>query len=489
MEQKGAQMIRKTSIWVVLVLSLAAAAWGAEIIKPDSLSLKAGPTEPGERLSLVWVESFVYPKQVGADRIVSLGVRTASRVKEVVASFDFSRKTQKLGSVDGMSWSTAYKIPASVADGVHVVRYYITGRTGSIQRTVEFFIANPSLAAANSAPDVERGEAVQNSGWPLTVVSTCNAYTSNATRKLKSGQVLVSLSRMQWYKVVFEDGQEGGVPGNYVKEPTEDYTQQGCDAYAAKNYPAAVKFFQNAVAVDSSYVKGYTWLAKSYLAQGDLDRAADAVQQATRLDSRDMDSRVVAETLANQFYSAASKNMSSRRYHDAIAGYRKALDLKADLVPAWLEMGYCYRRLGLYAEARESWRLGLKADPDNREMRSLLGDGAYVASKPAPAPVVQAKNVSSMVANDSLAIIKKEKTNKGTQIEAAIRSVVALTKSLGTPIAEKGWQVKRNGGKFVVSYLCEQSGGALESFDWLVDVDTRHVTARNENARVLMSRW
>lgn len=478
-------MIRRTSVWVLLVLSLAASAWGIDVVKPDSLSLKAGPTEPGEKLSLVWVESFVYPKQVGEDRIISLGVRTASKVRGVVASFDFSRKTQKLTSVDGMSWSTAYRIPESVADGVHVVRYYINGRGGSIQRTVEFFVE--TARAAKTAPDVARGETVQNSGWPLTVVSSCNAYTSNATRKLKSGQVLVSLARMQWYKVQFEDGQEGWVPGNFVKEPTEDYTRQGLEAYEAKNYAAAVRFFQNAVAVDPGYAKGYGWLAKSYQAQGELDKASDAIQQATRLDSRDLDNRVVAESLANLFSSAAAKNMASRRYHDAIAGYRKAVDLKADMLDAWKEMGYCYRRLGINSEARESWRQGLKADPNNRELRALLGDGIALPEKQAAAG--KQRNVSSLVANDSLAIIKKERTSKGTRIEAAIKSVVALTKSLGTPIAEKGWQIKRNGNKFLVSYLCEQSGGALESFDWLVDVDTRHVTARNENARVLMSRW
>jgi hypothetical protein len=64
-----------------------------------------------------------------------------------------------------------------------------------------------------------------------------------------------------------------------------------------------------------------------------------------------------------------------------------------------------------------------------------------------------------------------------------------MTKSLGTPIVEKGWQVRRRGEKFLVSFLCVQSGGALDSFDWLVDVDTRQVQPHNDNARLLMSRW
>ena len=97
--------------------------------------------------------------------------------------------------------------------------------------------------------------------------------------------------------------------------------------------------------------------------------------------------------------------------------------------------------------------------------------------------------VAPLIADDSLQIVQAGKTDKGTRIDSAIRSVVALTKSLGTPIAEKGWAIKKRGEKVVVSYLCQQGSGALESFDWLVDVDTRRVIPSNSNARLLMSRW
>jgi hypothetical protein len=82
-----------------------------------------------------------------------------------------------------------------------------------------------------------------------------------------------------------------------------------------------------------------------------------------------------------------------------------------------------------------------------------------------------------------------QKTSKGTRLESAIKSVVALTKSLGTPVVVKGWQIRKKGEKSIVKYVCEQSGGALETFDWLVDVDTRQVLPGNDNARLLMSRW
>ncbi|MDD5594538.1 MAG: tetratricopeptide repeat protein, partial [Candidatus Margulisbacteria bacterium] len=470
--------MRRTAVWVALIFILAGCVYAIDgEFNQDNLSLKAGPTEPGEKLSLPWIESFVYPKQVREERIISLGVRTASKIKEVSAAFDFDKEQVKLTSSDGLSWSGTAKIPAGAPVGAHIVRYYIADRRGSIQRTVEFFIELPAPAGAVSS--VSRGEVAQGSGWPLTVISSCVAYSNNAVRNLRAGQVLVSLSKMPWYKVMFEDGKEGWVPASYVKEPTDDYYLQGYGSYKIKDYPSAVRFYQKALAVDPKLVKGYLWLAKSYLAQGELDLASEAVRQALRLDDRDLESRVVADTLAQKLYLGAHAKLREGRLYEAVAGFRKTLELKPNSLTAWLEIGQGYQRLGFEAEARDAWREALKIDPENKTIRALLGSEMAVAAADRPARTALAEtkpaggiknNVAPMVADDSLQILKKEKTSKGTRIEAAIKSVVALTKSLGTPIAEKGWQIKKQGEKFLVSYLCEQSGGALESFDWLVDV-------------------
>ena len=479
--------MKRASSWLLLVLLLSGCVWAVEgVAGQDNLSLKAGPTEPGEKLSLVWVESFVYPKQVGDDRMISLGVRTAARVKEVRASFDFSREPLKLASTDGLSWSAAFKISNRVPDGVHIVRYNIANRKGSIQRTVEFYTGKPAPVAAAPRP------AAQTSGWPLTVLASCTAYYNNTTRPLAAAQKLVSLSKLAWYKVMLDNGKEGWIPSTAVKDPTDDYFRQGTAAYDAKNYEAAVKFYQNVVAIEPGQIKGYLGLAKSYQAQGQLSAAAEAVQAALTLDEHDLDSRAAAGDLAQKYYLIARDKENQGRPHEAIGSFRKMLELKPDAVAAWLELGRCFRRLGLMAEARDAWRSGLKADPDNRELRALLGTQPLAAldrQQPIVLAPGQKKNVASLLADESVQLIKQEKTNKGTKIESAIKSVIDLTKSLGTPIAEKGWQIKQRGEKLLVSYLCEQSGGALESFDWLVDIDTRQVSPHNENARVLMSRW
>ena len=88
-------------VGTLLVISGAVALEG--VIDRENMSLKAGPTEPGEALALVWVESLVYPSVVKEERVVSLGVRTAAPVKTVKAVFDFSPVPLNLTSNDGLA--------------------------------------------------------------------------------------------------------------------------------------------------------------------------------------------------------------------------------------------------------------------------------------------------------------------------------------------------------------------------------------------------
>ncbi|MFA6548927.1 MAG: tetratricopeptide repeat protein, partial [Candidatus Margulisiibacteriota bacterium] len=186
---------------------------------------------------------------------------------------------------------------------------------------------------------------------------------------------------------------------------------------------------------------------------------------------------------------------SAGRLNEAVVNYQKVLDLKPNSTASWIELGQSYSRLGLPFEARNAWREALKIEPENNEIRALLDKFQYMAAAKKEGKIwekIAAKSPSvlpSTVAEDSLQCVKVSKTQKGTKIDTALRSVVALTKSLGTPVIEKGWQTYKQGDKFLVRYLCEQGAGMLEAFEWMVDIDTKKVSASNDNARLLMGRW
>lgn len=476
----------KKIILLLGLLLMANAVTGLEtsIVDQEDLSLKAGPSEPGEKLAVAWLEAYVYPKILKDDRIVSLGVRLTSRVKSVSASFDFSDEKTALTSSDGMQWSAAFRVPENVPAGLHVARYLIQGSQGSIQRTVDFFV-NEAVGVARGEDNVGRGEAVYAQGWPLTVTATCPAMVGSSIRILYGGQKVVGVSKVPWYKIVFKDGQEGWVPAYMVKEPLSEYYELGYEAFRAGNYAVAIECYKNTVAIDPGFVKGYLWLAKSYYRARDLDSAYRSIMEAMRLDERDINPKIFAEMLAKEYYGIAHAKFKAGRYNESVASYQKVVDLKPGSVASWMELGKCYEKLGFMGEARSAWREARKLEIDLPEVR--------VARKEVPAPVRAAAKAETKLppalSDDSLIMVKETVTKKGTKIESALKSVITLTKSLGTPVVEKGWEISRQGQRYLVRYNCEQGAGMCEVFEWLVDVDSNRVSASNDNARLLMDRW
>ncbi|MFH1683859.1 MAG: tetratricopeptide repeat protein, partial [Candidatus Margulisiibacteriota bacterium] len=295
------------------------------------------------------------------------------------------------------------------------------------------------------------------------------------------------------------------VSASYVREPLEEYFRMGYESYLRKNYAAAIDYYQSITNIEPTFVKGHYWLAKSYYAKGDNESAYHSIVEALRLDERNIDCRVLASKLAGIYFKEAQEKFRAKRHNEAVVAFQKVLALNSGSALSWIELGKSYRELGMPLEARGAWSEALKIEPDNTELHALLfmdvGGGQPALAKVESGRVVAlgpdrvlirtstTQGISPVIADDSLEIVRVAKTKKGTKIESAVRSVVSLTKSLGTPVVEKGWQATKQGNKFLVSYLCEQGAGVLESFEFLVDVDTKGVSAVNANSRLLMDRW
>jgi tetratricopeptide (TPR) repeat protein len=484
---------------LILILPLMAMASENQIIDRNELSLKAGPTDPGEELSMVWLESYVYPKNVNNnDPVISLGVRTTSKVESVEAAFDFTENTIALTSHDGLNWTGAFMVPGETSSGLHVVKYAISGSKGRVRRTVEFFV-DSGRGFAQQKKGVSFGEAVQAKSWPLTVTADTAALANGSSRKLYAGQKLIGLYKTPWYKVIFEDGKEGWVSASVVEEPLDKYYKLGYEAYQNKKYSLAIDYYKDAIAIDPSFIKGYLWLAKSYFNNEDLELAYQTIVEAFRRDARDLNCRLFAAKLSNRFFEIAHGKFKKGRYNEAILQYQKVLELKPNSAVSLIEIGKCYEKLNIPAEARAAWRRALSVDPQNQEVYALLNitpdsiaiSGVAPEGDGATGGVVEVADdkVPPALVDDTLEAVRESQTKKGTKVSLALRSVITMTKSLGTPVIEKGWQIVKKGDKFLVRYLCEQGAGAIEPFDWLVDVDTRRISANNDNARLLMERW
>ncbi|MFA6548795.1 MAG: tetratricopeptide repeat protein, partial [Candidatus Margulisiibacteriota bacterium] len=292
--------MKRTAMFVLLgimLLSSVALADNMSMIGRDEISLKAGPTEPGESLSLVWLECYVYPKVLKDDRVIALGIRTTSKVRGVTAVLDSSSDKIPLTSADGLSWNGAYKLSDNVTEGIHVVRYFVRGDGGSVRRTVDFFVEK-SKAGSKIANGVAEGEALYPQSWSLTVTSTCSALVGASSRILYSGQKIVGVSKEPWYKIVFEDGEEGWISSTSVKEPVNEQYALGQEAYKNKKYADAVEYYTNILSINPEDVKAHLGLAKSYYQREDYTASYRSILEAMHRDDRDMDAKLFASTLA-----------------------------------------------------------------------------------------------------------------------------------------------------------------------------------------------
>ncbi|MBI5701022.1 tetratricopeptide repeat protein [Candidatus Saganbacteria bacterium] len=329
-------------------------------------------------------------------------------------------------------------------------------------------------------------------GFLLTVTSSTTVIVEGKPCRLNVGQKLTGFSRIPVYKAVLENSREVLVPAGNVEEPLIEYIRLGYGAYMAGSYETAVDSYKRIIAIDPSFADGYLWLAESYLSLEDFENSYSSIMEAMKINERNESYKLFAQVLADKYLDTARNEFNSENYAAAVAAYQKVLDLKPDSYTSWIELGKSYEKLGLYDEAYSAWGGALNASPEAQEVYALLRNTRRFAGIVAKLKLNNEKTIPPL-ADDSLAVVKKGITDKGTKIETALKSLLTLTKSLGVPIIEKGWDVKEKDKNFFVSYIVEKAGrqgtGTLETFEWLVNSNTKQASAHNENARLLMNRW
>lgn len=171
-----------------------------------------------------------------------------------------------------------------------------------------------------------------------------------------------------------------------------------------ETYPRAVPSLEKAISVDPNHKAAYHALALAYLGQQELGKARDAARAALKLDSNYHPARSLLEAVDPSYTSIGTNNapsseseqaagprsdtksrqemhcdlgaayLESQMQSEAIAEFRKAIDVDPDSVAAHVGLGTVYLEMGQLDDAENAAREALRIDANADAARQLLGD-------------------------------------------------------------------------------------------------------------------
>jgi tetratricopeptide (TPR) repeat protein len=180
-------------------------------------------------------------------------------------------------------------------------------------------------------------------------------YSKTATKK---EQLFL---RMWDHRVHYRSRESAAVADSiimlYPKEP-EAYLFRGTLYEMSKNFDAAIRVYQQAVALDTSYAIAIMSLGYAYSSQGEHEKALSYMDRYIRM----------APDAADPRASYADLLFRIGRYDEALQQYRKSLELKPDYWYSLVNIGEIYATLGRLNEAEKEYHQGFNALPQSSQI-------------------------------------------------------------------------------------------------------------------------
>jgi tetratricopeptide (TPR) repeat protein len=149
----------------------------------------------------------------------------------------------------------------------------------------------------------------------------------------------------------------------------------GYGFYKEQNYTAAIPYFEQAVAADSTAAGAYSNLALCYLQTGRADDGIRMLEKAAALQPNDPKPRVwLAQALASQ-----------SQWDRAIQEYQTALQASPENADALRGLGFCLLNRQRYNEALEKLDQANRLDPQNAQGFIWQGQGLAMTERYAEA--------------------------------------------------------------------------------------------------------
>ena len=481
--------IKKVSLSAIIlffILSGIGITTGYDNYSYQDVSVKAGPTNPGEELALPWVEVFIAPKEVDVDGDFLLSVSLAGKVKKVLAQID-QLKEQPLSSDNLTRWNGIFKLPKNIKSGIHFVKFTIIGNDSKeINRTLAF--------RAYRNINIDKNDYA----YPVTIKNDTNI---SRNKGFKAGQNVQAIYKQTYFYVKGGNGLEGWVREEDIGEPLQDIYFAAYRAFAAADYNQAIALYKKVIELDSGNANAHYWLAKAYEKVQEDEKTIEHLKMALEIDPFHEGANWKAGSICRDYFQIGKRAAAQMYYKRAVEIFEQIVALRPASISYRVELGKTYEKLGQKDKSQEVFKQILLYDPDNQLAHQLLNTNYYKLLADQELMIDQAEKdridpssdaPPNKIAQKYINLVKGNRTGKGTLVGQALRSVISMTKSLGTPIYEDGWKTSLVPEGFLVTYACRQERlGKFEAedFTFKVDLDSLKVTPWNNNAKLLMLRW
>ena len=190
-----------------------------------------------------------------------------------------------------------------------------------------------------------------------------------------------------------------------------------------ETYSRAVDALQKTITLDRSYKAAHHALALAYLGQQELGKAREAARNALKLDANYQPARSLLEAIDPSFTPSATQPATpsepeqpakqqpaakprqethyelgiayrdAKMHTEAIAEFRKAIDLDPDFIAAHVGLGEVYLETGRLDDAETAVKVALRIGANSQPARQLLDDIRQVRSTQSPQPTGTSSNV------------------------------------------------------------------------------------------------
>ena len=193
-----------------------------------------------------------------------------------------------------------------------------------------------------------------------------------------------------------------------------------------ETYSRAVDALQKTITLDRSYKAAHHTLALAYLGQQELGKAREAARDTLKLDVNYQPARSLLEAIDPNFtpsetqpatpsepeqpakqqpaakprqethYELGIAYRDAKMHTEAIAEFRKAIDLDPDFIAAHTSLGEVYLETRRLNDAETAANAALRIDATSQPARQLLDDIKQVRSTQSPQPTVTSSNVADV---------------------------------------------------------------------------------------------